>query len=74
MAILFGHRPGRLFFLREIPYMAGAQCRIDGEDDQKDDSKGNEIHYKSSKGYEYWYEYTFWENGTIKTKTTYSTI
>ncbi|WP_191016121.1 hypothetical protein [Treponema zioleckii] len=36
------------------------------------DSKGNKIYFKNSGGYEEWYEYTFWQDGTVKTKTTYT--
>ncbi len=36
------------------------------------DSCGNKIYFKNSGGYEEWYEYTFWQDGTVKTKTTYT--
>lgn len=35
------------------------------------DDKGNVIHFENSGGHEEFYEYTFWPDGTIKTKITY---
>ena len=35
------------------------------------DERGNEIHYKDPNGAEQWYEYTYWENGAVRTKTYY---
>lgn len=38
------------------------------------DSNENWIHYKASNGEEYWYEYTYWKNGKVKTKTEYHAL
>ena len=38
------------------------------------DDKGNVIHFENSGGHEEFYEYTFWPDGTIKTKITYEKI
>ena len=38
------------------------------------DSNGNEIHYKTSFDYEEWWEYTYWDNGRIKTIIRYGSI
>lgn len=38
------------------------------------DDKGNVIHFKNSGGHEEFYEYTFYPDGTIKTKITYEKI
>ena len=40
----------------------------------ENDGNGNEIYHGYNDIIEYWYEYTFWENGTVKSCVVYRTL